>query len=91
MDRVLGSFTAGRGILLAIYVTVLLASIALLLQSDTKFALALFAMQIIYKCLSPFTVNTIRNPVVVSNLFIAVFHLITVYTTLASGKLQFIG
>lgn len=89
MVKTLGDFTPSRGILLAIYITILLASIVLLFFSDTKLVFALFFMQIVYKLLSPFTVKTLKNPVVISNIFIAIFHLITVFTILRSGLLVF--
>jgi hypothetical protein len=37
-------------------------------------------MQIVYKTLTPFTTKTFKNPVVISNLFIAIFHFFTLYT-----------
>jgi hypothetical protein len=46
-------------------------------------------MQIVYKLLSPFTVKTFKNPVVISNIFIAIFHLVTIYTMIESKALQF--
>ena len=82
MQKVAGIFTPGRGILLAIYLTILAASIFLLFSMDTKLAFGLFMMQIVYKILSPFTVKSIKNPIVISNLLIAAFHLVTVYTIL---------
>jgi len=89
MDKTLGTFTAARGILLAIYLTILLASVLLLLLPDSKLVFALFVMQIVYKLLSPFTVKTFKNPVVISNIFIAFFHLATIYTMIESKMLQF--
>lgn len=80
MAEAAGIFTPARGILLAIYLTILMASTALLFFPDEKFALGLFIMQIVYKVLSPFTVKTIKNPIVISNLFIAAFHLATIYS-----------
>jgi hypothetical protein len=43
----------------------------------------------VYKLLSPFTVKTFKNPVVISNIFIAFFHLATIYTMIESKMLQF--
>ena len=87
MQKVAGSFTPARGILLAMYITILLASILLLFFQYPTLAFALFFMQIVYKFLSPITVKTIKNPIVISNLFIATFHLITVITMIKSGSL----
>ncbi len=72
-----GEATPARGILLSIYLTIMIASAVLLYFHDPKLASLLFAMQIVYKVTTPFTVGTLRNPVVISNLFIAAFHLVT--------------
>jgi hypothetical protein len=80
MTNAAGIFTPARGILLAIYLTILIASTTLLYFTDLKLAFGLFIMQIMYKVLSPFTVKTIKNPIVISNLLIAAFHLITIYS-----------
>lgn len=85
----MGEFTPARGILLALYTTILFASISLLFFFDAKLAFALFAMQIVYKLLSPFTVKTLKNPVVISNVFIAIFHALTIYTMLQADMLHF--
>ena len=89
MQQTAGAFTPARGILLAIYLTILIASIFLLFYTDVKLALALFSVQIIYKFISPFTVKSIKNPIVISNLLIALFHLITVYTIVKLNVLHF--
>ena len=89
MQDVAGVFTPARGILLAIYVSILLASSFLLFFMDVKLAFALFSIQIVYKVLSPFTVKSIKNPIVISNLVIAAFHLVTVITMMKSGLLHF--
>ena len=89
MQQAAGAFSPARGILLAIFLTLLIASIFLLFYTDVKLALALFSMQIIYKFISPFTVKSIKNPIIISNLFIAVFHLITVYAIVKSNALHF--
>ena len=89
MVKTLGEFTPSRGILLAIYTTILLASILLIFFSDSKLAFALFFMQIVYKLISPFTVRTIKHPFVISNIFIAIFHLVTIYTMIKAEALNF--
>lgn len=89
MQKFAGIFTPARGVLLAMYLTILIASFLLLFFMDTKLAFALFFMQIVYKFLSPFTVTTINNPIVVTNLFVAFFHLITVYTMIKADTLHF--
>ncbi len=87
--KTLGEFTPSRGILLAIYATILLASILLIFFADVKLAFALFFMQIVYKLLSPFTVKTLKHPFVISNIFIAIFHLSTIIHMLKVGALHF--
>lgn len=89
MVKTMGEFTPARGILLSMYTTILLASVLLLFLPDSKLAFALFFMQIVYKLLSPFTVKTFKNPVVISNIIIAIFHLITIYTVIKADLLHF--
>jgi hypothetical protein len=84
-----GERTPARDILLAIYGAILVVSIALLagvaLGGATvtieAAAVALFTVQIVYKVLTAVTVrDALRNPVVLSNLGIAVVHGFTVAT-----------
>lgn len=89
MVKTMGEFTPARGILLSIYSTILLASILLLFFFDVKLAFGLFFMQIVYKLLSPLTVKTFKNPVVISNISIAIFHLVTIYTMIKANVLHF--
>lgn len=89
MVKTMGDFTPSRGILLAIYATILLASILLLFFTDAKLAFALFFMQIVYKLLSPFTVKTLKHPFVISNIFIGIFHLFTIFTMIKKDILHF--
>ena len=91
MTNVAGIFTPARGILLAIYLTILIASTALLFYTDLKLAFGLFVMQIIYKVLSPFTVKTIKNPIVISNLLIATFHFVTIYSMINADSIHVEG
>jgi hypothetical protein len=76
-----GSDTASRRILAAIYAAILFASVFLLVGHLLKYdviawAQALLCIQIVYKILTaPFV--GLRNPVVVSNLGIAIVHAIT--------------
>ncbi|MFO0675805.1 MAG: hypothetical protein U0169_04685 [Polyangiaceae bacterium] len=73
-----GPKSPARGILLAIYVAILVVSVLLLFRPDVHAALGLLTVQIVYKLLTPFTVGSIRNPVVLSNLAIAALHAVTV-------------
>ncbi|MBX9718792.1 MAG: hypothetical protein K2X36_08115 [Microbacteriaceae bacterium] len=88
-----GSRTPARDILLSIYIAILTASAALLAVvaiagpsvAVEAAAVALFAVQIVYKALTAVTVrDALRNPVVLSNLGIAAVHAVTVLT-LAPG------
>ncbi len=76
-----GADTAARRILAAIYATILLASVLLLVlhlldQNVVAWVQALLGAQIVYKLLTVPLVG-IRNPVVLSNVGIAVVHAIT--------------
>ncbi len=84
-----GIFTPARGILLAIYISILVSSVFLLFFMDVKLAFALLSIQILYKVLSPLTVKSIKNPIVISNLVIATFHLATIIIMLKSGSVKF--
>ena len=80
-----GSDTAARRILAAIYAAILFASVILLaghlLEYDVMaWAQALLGIQVVYKVLTaPFV--GLRNPVVLSNLGIAIVHAITLVVT----------
>jgi hypothetical protein len=47
--------------------------------------MALLLVQVVYKVLSPIMVGTLNNPVIISNLFIALFHSFSIWK-LASEK-----
>lgn len=72
-----GETTTARGILLSIYLSILLASCLFLIFRNPSSVAALLVVQIVYKLTTPFTVGTFQNPVVISNLGIAIFHTIT--------------
>ncbi len=73
-----GEFTPARGILLSIYLAILGVSTALLIVNREPMLVApLFLVQVIYKFTTPLTVGSFTNPVVISNIFIATFHLLT--------------
>jgi hypothetical protein len=79
-----GPETPARGILLSIYLAILIGSAGLLVKPVPAMVAALLLVQIAYKLTTPFTVGTLGNPVVVSNLAIAAFHSLTVVTILRS-------
>jgi hypothetical protein len=74
-----GPDSAARAILLSVYLAILLCSIGPLFKPIPAMIAALLLVQIIYKFTTPFTVGTIGNPVVMSNLGIAAFHCITLW------------
>ena len=74
-----GPATPARGILLSMYVSILVLSIGLWMQKNPMLVAPLLAMQVCYKVMTPITVGTITNPVVISNLVIAIVHGITLW------------
>jgi hypothetical protein len=81
-----GIETPARGILLSIYVAILIFSAMLLFNFDPKMVLALLSVQIIYKLVSPIMVGTLTNPVIISNIFIALFHSYSVWKIILFEK-----
>lgn len=80
-----GENVPARGILLSVYAAILIASAALIIgflvvpsPRIVDMTIALLMVQIVYKVTTPWTVRSIRNPVVLSNLVIAAIHLVTV-------------
>lgn len=74
-----GDPTPARGILLSVYFSILVASVVLLIFRNPQSVAVLLSIQVIYKLSTPFTVGTLWNPVVISNLGIAAVHAITLY------------
>ena len=74
-----GAATPARGILLSMYVSILILSMGLWMQRNPMLVAPLLAMQVCYKVMTPITVGTITNPVVISNLVIAIVHGITLW------------
>ncbi len=81
-----GIETPARAILLSIYLTILVFSAALLYRFDAKFVMALLSVQVVYKISSPIMVGTLTNPVIISNLFIALFHIYSLNKLISSEK-----
>lgn len=75
--EMLGAFTPARDFFLSLWGTILVVSIGLLFKREPMLVAPLFLLQIIYKLTTPFTVGSFTNPVVISNVAIALFHLIT--------------
>ena len=74
---VYGATTPARGILLSVYGSILVVSIGLLFKREPLLVGPLLLVQVLYKLTTPFTVGSFINPVVVSNIVIAVMHLTT--------------
>jgi len=72
-----GEHAPARGILLSVYGAILVVSAVLLVRGPAAQAVPLLWAQVIYKLTTPLSVGTLRNPVVVSNLGIAAFHIAT--------------
>ena len=83
-----GIETPARGILLSIYLAILIFSALLLFRFDPKFVMALLSVQILYKLLSPILVGTLTNPVIISNIFIALFHSYSVFKIIMHEKIN---
>jgi hypothetical protein len=64
---------------LSVYGSILLVSLALLFKPLPILVAPLLLVQVLYKLTTPFTVGSFTNPVVISNLIVAVLHLITLY------------
>jgi hypothetical protein len=79
-----GPDTAARGILLSVYAAILICSVGLLAKPIPAMVAALLLVQIIYKIATPFTVGSVTNPVVISNLAIAAFHCVTLWSIWSS-------
>jgi hypothetical protein len=75
-----GPNTPARGILLSAYLAILICSTGLLFKPIPAMVAALLLVQIVYKFTTPFTVGSFTHPVVISNLGIAAFHCITLWS-----------
>jgi hypothetical protein len=84
-----GPDTAARGILLSVYAAILICSAGLLAKPMPAMVAALLLVQIIYKVSTPFTVGSFANPVVISNLAIAAFHGVTLWSIWSSAASKF--
>jgi hypothetical protein len=81
LSAVFGSDSPGIRILASLYSAIAIVSIFAIISPTyiVSIACMLFPLQIIYKILSVFSVNDLRNPVVISNIGIAFFHGISLY------------
>jgi hypothetical protein len=83
-----GPGTPARQILLSVYLAIFVVSALLLVSPDPKLVAALLLVQIIYKLITPVAVGTLGNPVVISNILIALFHSGTLFVIWQSGALR---
>jgi len=72
-----GPATPARGILLSMYLSILFLSVGLWMRRNPMLVAPLLAMQICYKLTTPITVGSLTNPVVISNIAIAIVHALT--------------
>jgi hypothetical protein len=75
-------------ILVSIYTTILLGSIYLFFRPNLHFIFSLLSMQICYKFLTPIMLGTLNNPVIISNIVIAIIHSVSIYLIIKSSKLK---
>ncbi|CAB4683351.1 MAG: hypothetical protein F2662_02025 [Actinobacteria bacterium] len=91
VDQTWGAFTAARGILMSIYLSILVVSVLLLFKPAPALVAALLLVQVVYQLTTPFTVGKFSHPVVISNLVISALHiatLVTIYLALGERLLQ---
>lgn len=81
LSKVFGSDSPGLRILSSLYSAIAVASVIAVIFPEYTIAIVsvLFPLQIFYKLLSVVAVKNIKNPVVVSNVFIALLHSVSLY------------
>lgn len=72
-----GPPTPARSILLSVYLAIAAASLLLFCYPQPLPVATLLFVQVLYKLTTPFTVGSIKNPVVISNLLISAVHIAT--------------
>ncbi|MEM9331090.1 MAG: hypothetical protein AAGA53_07170 [Pseudomonadota bacterium] len=77
VSTVYGDASPARSILLSVYVSIGIISFILLIWRTPQMVAALLLVQVVYKLTTPFTVGSVSNPVVVSNIVISLVHTIT--------------
>jgi hypothetical protein len=79
-----GPSSPSRGILLSVYLSMLVASVALLFADPSRskpMVAALLAAQVTYKLTTPITAGT-SNPVVLSNVLVSCVHIVALWSLL---------
>lgn len=84
-----GGPSPARGILLSVYMAICAVSVFLLFRPNPLLVAPLLVVQVVYKITTPFTVGTLANPVVISNLVIAAVHSITLLLIRRTHPLEF--
>jgi hypothetical protein len=81
LARPFGADTEARRILACLYIAIAVASIVAVVNESwlVQIVTVLFPLQILYKVLTIFAVQDIRNPIVISNVVIAVLHVISLF------------
>ena len=82
IEAVYRADSPARNILLAVYVAILVLSIWQVFDRNPNTIVAILLLQVVYKVVSPITVGSLSNPVVISNLAIAAFHTVTIIVIL---------
>lgn len=69
--RLYGQVTPARGVVLALYLTLIATSVLFLVWPLEPGIITLLAVQVSYKVLSAFTIRVLTSPLVIGNLLIA--------------------
>jgi len=86
IEAVYGPNSPARNILLAVYCAILVLSIWQVFDRNPNTIVAILLLQVVYKVVSPFTVGSFSNPVVISNLAIAAFHTVTIIVIMRESR-----
>lgn len=82
-----GPATPASAILISVYLAIWAASLVLLYIRELRSTATLLSLQVLYKLTTPLTVGALVHPVVLSNLGIAVFHLVTLAAMWRAGAI----
>jgi hypothetical protein len=70
------------------YMSILILSVGLWMQRNPMLVAPLLAMQVCYKLTTPITVGSLANPVVISNIVIAIVHVVTLRCILSHHRVS---
>jgi len=74
-----GNDSPAKRILLSIYLSILILSLLFLRWPSHDTIVTMLLLQVVYKVTTPLTVRNWKNPVVISNLLIAAFHILALW------------